>query len=238
MLEIDRIYHQDCLQGMVSLPDASIDCVVTDSPYRLTQHGSAGTTGGIMSKEGYKSGKVFVHNDIDIENYLSELYRVLKAPAHCYIMCNHLNLYHFLQVIDSSPFHFVKSLIWDKRHKIAGRYYMGQFEYILFLRKGGEKPINHCDRSDLISLPNVRNKRPDGENWHDSQKPVGLMRYLIEESTQPGGLVLDPFMGSGTTALACMSCKRHYVGFEIDEDYYQISQRRLQQTAMQLSLFN
>lgn len=112
MLHIDQIYNIDCLQGMKSLLDASIDCVVTDPPYKVTQHGSSGTTGGVMATSSFRSGKVFVHNDIDIEDYLSEFYRILKDGSHCYIMCNNRNLTHFLKVIDESDFHFIKSLIW------------------------------------------------------------------------------------------------------------------------------
>ena len=235
---IDIIYHADCLEGMKELPDESVDCVVTDPPYRLTQQGASGHTGGIMRKDAYRRGTVFVHNDVDIGDYLPSLYRVLKERGHFYIMCNDLNLYPFLKAIYSSPFHFVKSLIWDKRHKIMGRYYMGCYEYILFMRKGAEKPINHCGSGDLISLPNVRDKGSDGENWHDCQKPVALMQYLIEESTQAGEVVLDPFMGSGTTALACERSGRHYVGYEIDGNYYELAKRRLHHTAKQLSLFN
>ena len=229
MLQIDQIYNIDCLQGMKSLLDASIDCVVTDPPYKVTRHGSSGTTGGVMATNSFRSGKVFVHNDIDIEDYLSEFYRVLKDGSHCYIMCNNRNLTHFLKVIDESDFHFIKSLIWDKQHKVMGKFYMNRYEYILMLGKGRARHINDCGEEDIISIPNERDKDENGQNLHDCQKPVPLMQLLIEQSTQPNDIVLDPFMGSGTTALACQICQRHFVGYEIDKTYYDIAVRRIKE---------
>ena len=237
MIEIDNIYNMDCLEGMKLIPDGSVDLIVTDPPYKTTARGNAGNSGGMLQKDINKKGMVFEHNDCDIEQYLPEFYRVLKDGSHCYIMCNHTNLTHFLKVIDESEFHFIKCLIWDKRNKIMGTFYMNCFEYILFLRKGTAKPINDCGCGDLLSVPNIKDKDKDGQNIHDSQKPVPLMRVLIENSTQPGDVVLEPFIGSGTTAIACCQSKRHYIGFEIDKEYYDKAQKRIKAEQSQLSLF-
>ena len=212
-----------------SLPNESIDLCVSDVPYAVTARGNAGNSGGMLQKDIYNSGKVFEHNSIDIEEYLPELYRVLKDGSHCYLMCNHVNLVHFLKVIDESDFHFIKCLIWNKQNKIQGTFYMNCFEYIIFMRKGKAVPINDCGRGDILSIPNIKTKKANGENIHDSQKPIALMQILIENSSQKGDLVLDPFMGSGTTALACIRAQRHYIGTEIDKDYFDIIQKRIRE---------
>jgi len=235
-MELDRIYNMDCLEGMKQIPDGSIDLIVTDPPYKTTARGNAGNSGGMLQKDINKKGMVFEHNNCDIEQYLPEFYRVLKDGSHCYIMCNHTNLVHFLKVIDDSQFHFIKSLIWDKRNKIMGTFYMNCFEYILFLRKGTAKPINDCGCGDLLSVPNIKDKNRDGENIHDSQKPITLMQILIENSSQTGDLVLEPFIGSGTTAIACNRSKRHYIGFEIDKGYFDMATRRIKDEQSQLKL--
>ena len=142
-------------------------------------------------------------------------------------MCNNVNLPHFFDVISKSDFHFVKLLVWDKQTKICGRYYMGQIEHIFLLRKGKDKPINDCGTSDLLSYPNRRDKGLDGKNIHDSQKPTRLFQCLIENSTDEGQLVFDPFMGSGTTALAAIASKRHFIGCELDEGYFKIATERI-----------
>lgn len=222
-MELDKIYNMDCLQGLKQLADESVDLICTDPPYKVTARGNAGNSGGMMQKDIYNSGKVFKYNDIDIEEYLPEFYRVLKDGSHCYIMCNHVNLVHFLKVIDESDFHFIKCLIWQKNNAVMGTFYMNCFEYIIFLRKGTAKPINDCGCGDILSFANVKDKRPDGTNLHDSQKPVGLMHTLITNSTKEGDVVLEPFCGSGTTAIAAYKAKRHYIAFEIDKEYYDIS---------------
>lgn len=236
MIELDRIYNCDCLQGMKDIPDGSVDLVVTDPPYRLTSRGGSGTMSGYWTTDAARSGKVFEHNDIEIEQYLPEFYRMLKDDAHCYIMCNNLNMPHFFDVISKSKFHFVKLLVWDKQTKICGRYYMGQVEFIFMLRKGKDKPVNNCGISDLLSFPNKRDKDANGNNIHDSQKPVALMQTLIKQSTQENEVVFDPFMGSGTTAVAAIKEKRHFVGFELSKEYFDKATLRIQAEGQQLSL--
>ena len=228
MMELDKIYNEDCLVGMAMIPDGSVDLVVTDPPYLVGGRGGSGTMSGYWATAKARSGKIFDHNDIKIEQYLPEFYRVLKDDAHCYIMCNNLNLPHFFEVISNSEFKFIKLLAWDKQTKICGQWYMGQIEHIFMLRKGRGLPINHCGTSDLLSFHNKRDKNQDGTNIHDSQKPIGLMRVLVENSSQVGGTVLDPFMGSGTTAIACIQSNRHFIGFELDKQYYSVAVNRIQ----------
>ena len=217
----------DCLEGMKLIPDESIDLIATDPPYKVMQKGTSGTMSGYIVSDLTKKGKIFDNNDIDIAEYLPEFYRILKPRGHCYIMCNNFNLPHFFDVINASDFHFTKLLVWDKNTKICGRYYMGQVEHIFFLRKGADKQINDCGVSDLLSYPNVKDKNDDGSNIHNSQKPVGLMRKLIECSSLEGEVVLDPFMGSGTTAIAAIKSKRAFMGFELDSEYCDIANKRV-----------
>lgn len=221
------LIHGDCLVAMKSIPDASIDLVCTDPPYKLTSRGSSGTMGGYWTNEQTRKGKIFENNDIDIQDYINELYRVLKDKTHCYIMCNQVNLPHFLQVISNSKFKYIKFLIWDKGNKICGRYYMNCFEYIIMLRKGGERTINDCGTPDILSIPNHKTKGIDGKNIHDSEKPVALMQILIQNSSNEGDVVLDMFMGSGTTGLAAIKSNRDFIGIEVDEKYYQTAQQRI-----------
>ena len=222
-----NLIHGDCLVAMKDIPDASIDLVCTDPPYKLTSRGGSGTMGGYWTNEQTRKGKIFENNDIEIEDYIHELYRVLKDKTHCYIMCNQVNLPHFLQVISESQFKYIKCLIWDKGNKICGRFYMNCFEYIIMLRKGGERPINDCGTPDILSIPNKKTKGVDGKNIHDSEKPVALMQTLIQNSSNEGDIVLDLFMGSGTTGIAAIKCNRNFIGIELDEKYYQTSQQRI-----------
>lgn len=212
-----------------------VDMIFTDPPYKVTSRGNAGNSGGMLQKEINRKGQVFTHNNIEIEDYLPRFYKVLKESGHCYIMTNHKNITHFLNVIDTwkdkdakEGFSFIKCLIWDKGNKIMGQYYMSQFEYILFLRKGRGVKINNCGTSDLISVPNKKSKDGNGTNLHDTEKPVELINILVANSSKEGEIVLDPFMGIGGCGVSCEMLGRNFIGCELDEKYFEIAKKRIE----------
>lgn len=217
----------ECIEQLKRIDDESIDLIVTDPPYKITARGHAGNSGGMLQKKISMSGQVFRFNNIDCSEYAPEFYRILKDGSHCYVMTNHVNLIHMLNTFTNAGFHFIKSLIWDKGNKIMGQFYMSQYEYILFFRKGRGIKINHCGTSDILSVPNNKLKDEDGKNLHDTEKPVKLMEILIDNSSQIGGTVLDPFMGIGSTGIACKNLDREFIGIELDKDYYAIAKQRI-----------
>lgn len=218
----------DAIKELKKLPDNSIDLVATDPPYKVTSRGNAGNSGGMLQKKLNLQGNVFKYNDVSMADYIPELFRILKEGSHLYIMTNHINLYEMLTELSKAGFHFIKSLIWDKGNKIMGQAYMSQFEYVLFCRKGAFKIINNPGTSDILYVPNKKTKDGSGGNIHDTEKPVRLMEILIGNSTQEGELVLDPFMGSGSTGVASLNLNRKFIGIEIDEQYYQIVKERIE----------
>lgn len=214
--------NSDGIELLKSLSENSVDLIVTDPPYKTTSRGDAGTSGGMMQKSICKTGKMFNYNDISPKDYAPYMFRCLKDGGHLYIMTNHVNLIEMLNTFTSAGFHFIKSLICDKRNKIMGKFYMSQFEYILFFRKGKGVQINNCGTSDILSVPNKKTKDINGKNLHDTQKPVELMSILIQNSSKTGELVVDPFAGIFTTAVACKQLKRRFIGSEIDPTYYNL----------------
>lgn len=234
-----KLINGDAIEFMKTLKDESVDLIVTDPPYKVTAHGSYGNMGGMFKTKLARRGKVFNHNDINPTDYIPEFYRLLKDGSHCYIMTNHINLQEMLNTATECGFRFIKSLIWNKGNKIAGRFYMSQFEYILFFRKGKGKKINKCGTADILNIPNKKTKGENGKNIHDTEKPVELMKILIENSSQEGELVLDPFIGVGTVGIACKELNRDYIGIELDENYYNIAYNRINgQIRGQTSLFD
>ena len=217
-----ELLHGDCLELMKDIPDGSIDLVVTDPPYKTTSRGSSGGTGGILKEEINKRGKVFKHNDIEFNEWLPELYRVLKDTGHAYIMSNNKNLKNMLMEIENVGFNIYKTLIWAKNSPITNMYYMDSHEYIIFCRKGKAKRINNCGTKSVFNVDNPRNK------VHPTEKPVELMEVLVTNSSQEGELVFDPFMGSGTTGVACINTNRNFIGIELDEHYFNIAKERIE----------
>ena len=230
-----KLINGDCLNTLKNIPNESIDLIVTDPPYPTTSRGNAGNSGGMLQKDINKKGKVFTYNNINCKEYAPEFYRLLKDSSHCYVMTNHINLIDMLNTFTDVGFHFIKSLIWNKGNKIMGQYYMSQYEYILFFRKGKGKKINNCGTSDILSIPNKKTKDKDGKNIHDTEKPIELMEVLVNNSSQENELVLDPFMGVGSTGLACIKNNRNFIGIEIDENYFNIAKERIEEIEEQLN---
>lgn len=204
-----------------------VDLIIIDPPYKVTSRGSAGNSGGMLQKDINKKGKVFANNNCNVKDWMPLVYQVLKDGSHCYIMTNHVNLLEYLIVAKENGFHFIKSLIWNKGNKIMGRAYMSQFEYVLFFRKGPFKKINKCGTSDILNIPNIKTKDENGINIHDTEKPIALYQLLIENSSNVGDIVMDCFFGSGNCAFACLNTNRKFIGIEIDENYFNVANERI-----------
>lgn len=237
MIELNRIYNEDCLEGMKRIESESVDLIVTDPPYKLTSRGTSGSMGGAFwTGDLAKSGKVFKSGSADISDWIGQCYRVLKNGTHIYIMVNDQNLTHYLNQIKNSNFEFVKTLVWVKPNKICGRWYMTQKETIILARKGEQRPINNAGTSDVIFTPNFKKLKSDGANLHDTEKPVDLMQTVIENSTNSGEVVLDPFAGIGAFAIACINTNRNYIGFELDKHYCDIATERIESHTAQIQI--
>lgn len=226
-----NIYNEDYLSAVKNIPDNSIDLIVTDPPYTGTPHGTSGLHGNFNTKL-YEKGTVFEHCNIDIAECAKELYRISKDTTHCYVMTTNLHLIEYYNAFSGAGFTFCKNLIWHKNNKIATQQYMNSYEYIMFFRKGSHKCINKPSTPDVLQVTNVRNR------LHPTEKPVDLMKILIENSSNKGDTVLDPFMGVGSTGIACLQLQRNFVGMEIDPKYFNIAKERLNTTTPYNTLWN
>lgn len=225
-MEPIQLMRGDCLELMKAIPAGSVDLVVTDPPYRLVSGGCTNRTkkDGIFCRENVSSGKLFQHNDLPFSAWLPAVYRVLKPGTHCYIFINGRNLFGLQEAAEKAGFQFQNLLAWRKQNKTASRYYMKQLEFILLLRKGKARTIHNRGTSNCLDVPNII-----GTKNHPTEKPVELMQILVENSSQPGETVLDPFMGTGATGVACVATGRKFIGMELDRDYFEIASRRMGQ---------
>lgn len=229
-----KIKQGDSRLLLKDLDDESIDLVVTDCPYKIVQGGGTivprkDECSGIFNRrnvfiqENIKTGKLFDNNDIKFDDWLPKIYRVLKNNTHCYIMINGRNLCELQTIAEKVGFKFQNLLVWDKGNVTPNKYYMQGCEYILMLRKGKAKNINNMGTSNILRIPNII-----GNKLHPTEKPVDLMKTLIENSSNENDIVLDPFMGVGSTGIACMNLNRNFIGFELDSKYFNIAKERLE----------
>lgn len=221
-IETNIIYNQDFLLN--DLLDESIDLVVTDPPYKTITGGDSNGANSIRPK-GMLSGnrKLFKYQKLKISDWMSETYRVLKQDTHCYIFTNTLNLSEMLEESKNIGFKLHNLLVWEKNNCTPSQFYMKNCEYILFLRKGKAKWINDIGGSKTVHQFN----NIIGNKQHPTEKPVDLLKFYISNSSNKNDIILDPFAGSGSTLIACKELNRQYIGYEIDEKYYNIANKRL-----------
>lgn len=142
MLEINKIYNIDYLEGIKQLEDKSIDLIVIDPPYRVQQGGNkteAWQDRYASSILKNNDGKIFEHNDVNIADYMKEAYRVLKDSTHFYVFTNVLNIKEMIEEAQKVGFYLHNILIWKKDNICTNRWYMKNAEYILFFKKRKSK---------------------------------------------------------------------------------------------------
>tara|TARA_B100000282_G_scaffold74423_1_gene50978 strand:- start:11690 stop:12379 length:690 start_codon:yes stop_codon:yes gene_type:complete len=226
------LYNENCLDVLSRLKEESVDMVLCDPPYRTTPKGCSGNMGGFLATPNGMNGKGgFEENDLHINDYLPLLYRCMKDQSHGYIMTNDFNLIDFHVSIRKQGFNIFKTLIWAKNNVIANQYYMNSHEYIIFFRKGKAKCINNGGSRSVLYYDNPMNK------VHPSEKPIDLLKVLIENSSREGEVVLDFTMGSGSTGMACKELNRQFIGIEIDKNFFEVAKKRIENYSWQLSLF-
>lgn len=206
---------------MKNIKDESIDLIVTDPPYKCISGGKPNKKGqpsGMLSKN---DGKIFKHNNILPNDWFPILYRILKEGSHCYVMTNTINLENYLKISREVGFQLHNLLVWKKNNVTPNRWYMKNGEYVLFLRKGKAKKINNLGSKTVHNIDNIKNKT------HPTEKPVELMELYVSNSSNENEVVLDPFMGSGSTGVACINTNRRFIGIELDDNYFNIAKERI-----------
>lgn len=215
---MDAVLHKgDCLEILGRMEAESVDLICTDPPYRTVTGGDSGDR-----PKGMLSGnrKLFeLQNDIEISAWMPLVFKVLKQGCHAYIFTNSMNLYDMLGEATRVGFKLHNILVWEKNNCTPSQFYMKNCEYVLFLRKGKAKWINNIGSSKTVHF--FRNVI--GDKVHPCQKPIDLLRFYIENSTNEGELVLDPFMGSGSCGVACMRSGRRFVGIEKDGRFFEVA---------------
>lgn len=149
----------------------------------------------------------------------------MKERTHIYLMINGRNIKELQQKAENAGFKFQNLLVWVKNNATPNKFYMNNAEFILMLRKGGERYVNNIGTKNVFVY---RNKT--GDKYHPNEKPVALMKDFILNSTNESETVLDMFMGSGTTGIACKETNRNFIGIEIEQKYFDIAKKRIENT--------
>lgn len=228
---INTIINTDAVSFISSLSDGCVDCVITDPPYKQEAHNR-----GFIAKHSEIYDKMSewtsLDNDWYNEGFLSELVRVCKFP-NVFLFCGKMDIYpilryceekdyfyHILPVCKKAPAPFVNNtwlsneyaVHFTDRKIVYTKEYQAKIPY--FLIQGGKATS------------------------HPNEKNLEMVKRIVSNITQEGQTVLDCFMGSGTTAVACQKLNRHYIGCELNPEFIKVAEERLQKHDRQIEMFD
>ena len=239
-MELNKIYNMDCLEGMKQLNNESVDLIVTDPPYNT----KIDTTGGGGQRGSNRLNNFFKDTFTDkeyqdlINNSVNEMYRVLKQNKAIYLFINWKQLGKWLDSMGKIGFTIKNVIVWDKVvHGLNYHNYAYTYELIIYAVKGDFFPNNKSafDKrkgfyKDIWHIQ--RNIDTNKESIHETVKQIDVIRTPILHASEENDLILDPFMGSGTTAVACQQLNRNFIGFEIEQKYIDLANKRLSQKGL------
>ena len=220
-----ELWNGDCLELMKNIPDGSVDLVLTDPPYIVETSG-----GGLYKGESVKYNKEieFMKNGFS-ENVLEEICRIMKK-INVYFFCSQKQIPILIDFFVNKKKCNWNLICWHKTNVVpaCGNKYLTDTEYILFFREKGVKVYGTYEtkKTYYVTPTNQKEKKLYG---HPTIKPQEILKNLIVNSTTENGVVLDCFMGSGSTGVACVNTNRHFIGIELDEGYFNIAKKRIEE---------
>ncbi len=221
----------DAITWLRSLASDSVDLVITDPPYEsLEKHRAIGTTTRLKHSKASSNDWFAIFPNARFPELFREVYRVLRRDRHFYLFCDPETAFIAKPFAEAAGFKFWKPLVWDKKRIGMGYHYRSRYEFILFFEKGKRK-LNDLGTADIIECPRVFNGYP-------TEKPPEVSEILVRQSTQPGELVIDPFVGSGSVGVAAVRLGRAFAGVDVCAEAVQITQTRLAELGADVALEN
>lgn len=207
-MSINRVIHGDCLEVLRTLPSASVDAVITDPPYGVRYLDRAGRS---------------IANDDDPTTILgafTDIGRILKPDSLCICFYGWNRIDAFFRAWREAGLRPIGHLVWTKTYASSVRFLEARHEQAYLLAKGNPP-------RPTAPFADVQPWEYSGNFSHPTEKAVSILTPLVEAFAPQGGVVLDPFAGSGSTLVAAALTGRHYLGIELEGTYCQLAERRL-----------
>jgi len=233
------LYLGDCLEILPGLVAESVDMIWTDPPYGHGNHDgdfNSRLNGhrGIEDKPIANDASESMRRVVDA--MLKQATRLLRADCCCCCCCccggggPKPTFAWVADRMDRDGLAFFHSIIWDKKNPGLGWRYRRRHEMVMVShRKGGKLLWN----DDNITAPNIYEMMPSRLRYHPNEKPVEMVRHFVGLHSATGQLILDPFMGAGSTGMAAVGLGRRFVGIEIDPTYFDIACTRIEEASRQ-----
>lgn len=229
------VLNGDCVAGMKKfIKKETVDAIITDPPYNISRDNNFKT----MGRAGIDFGEW--DKDFDLTNWIETAEPLLKKGGNIVIFNSWKNMSYIVEKLEECGFEIKDLIRWKKTNAMPrnrDRRFITDYEVAVWaVKKGGKWIFNRL--SDTYEIPEIvggltpKSEKLDG--GHTTQKPVYVMEWLIERLTNEGQNILDPFSGSGTTGVACVKLNRNFIGFELDEKYCNIANKRIEQVRSEL----
>lgn len=208
-----QLYNDDCLKVLKTMPDKSVDLVCTDIPYGEVNRNSNGL-------RNLDKGKADIVT-FSIPNLMDQLDRICSGSM--YIFCGQEQMSEIKKILISKGYS-TRLLVWEKLNPSpmnGDKIWLSGIECCVYGKLPKATYNLHC-KNTVLRYPCGRNK------LHPTQKPLDLIEYLVSASSKEGDIVLDCFMGSGTTGVACKKLNREFIGIELNKEYFEIAKQRIE----------
>ena len=249
---LNKIYNQDCIDGMKDIPDNKIDLVITDPPFAINFKSKKANYNRIASRvlPGY--------NEIESKDYynftynwMSQINRVLKKSGSMYVFSGWNNLKDILTALDENGFITINHIIWKYQFGVvtSKKFVTSHYHCLYVCKNNNERkffPYSRFDKnakttdgkslhySDKEDVWNIKREYWTGDEKTPTKLPAEIIKKILEYSSEEKDVVFDPFLGSGQVAVVSKMLKRKYLGFEIVKEYYNFAKKRLEKNVYRL----
>jgi DNA modification methylase len=244
-MELNKIYNMDAIEGLKQLEDNSIDAIITDPPYNISQDGKMLYRNNLNAKSFRSDSSIkldfgewdkMAENDFYdfTESWFRECARVLKPKGWFFSFFSRERIGYFSDprngLFSQYGFKTRTIIAWHKTNpppSFRKVNFLSATEFIVVGSKGGSKIPNFLKQVEMHNFFETPNGSSYKETTHPTEKPVSLTEWLAKVSTNEGEVIMDPFMGSGTTAISAIFLNRSFIGFEREKEYFEIANARI-----------
>jgi len=249
---LNKIYNQDCIDGMKGIPDNKIDLVITDPPFAINFKSKKANYNRNASR--VLSG----YNEIESKNYynftynwMSQINRILKKSGSMYVFSGWNNLKDILTALDENGFITINHIIWKYQFGVvtSKKFVTSHYHCLYVCKNNNERkffPYSRFDKNaktsdgkslhynDKEDVWNIKREYWTGDEKTPTKLPAEIIKKILEYSSEEKDVVFDPFLGSGQVAVVSKMLKRKYIGFEIVKEYYNFAKKRLEKNVYRL----
>ena len=223
-----KLFNGDCMDKLNEIPDNSIDLLLTDPPYNISRENNFDTMNG--DRQGMDFGEW--DKDFDLTSYISLLPRILKENANVVIFNAWENLGVIAEACRKNHIQMKRCLVLNKANPAPfnrDRMFVNDVEFAIWgVYNSNDKPTKWVfNRQDPIEKCVIDTTVQDSE-FHPTMKDIKVITKLVELLSNKGDLVLDPFMGSGTTGVSAVKNDREFIGFELSPNYCKLANDRIE----------